>query len=62
MPPGTGMVILELGVGQAGYARPTEVIQAAGFIPDEDIPAIPIHRKEIYYVTPEGERLTPLEF
>jgi len=60
--PETGMVVLELGVGQAGYARPTEVIEAAGLVPVEEVPAIPIHRKEIYFVTPDGERLTPLEF
>lgn len=60
--PETGMVVLELGVGQAGYARPTEVIEAAGLVPVEEVPAIPIHRKEIYFVTSDGERLTPLEF
>jgi len=60
--PDTGLFVLELGLGQEGYARPTEIIQAAGLVDEKEILAIPIHRKEIYFVSADSERLTPLEF
>lgn len=58
----SGRVTLELGLGNEGYARPTEVIDAAGLIPRERIPGALVHRRELYYLAPEGDRRIPLEF
>ena len=55
-------IIMELGLGQAGYVRPQEVISASGIIPDELIPALLIHRREVLYIDENGNRLTPMEF
>ncbi|UCD16523.1 MAG: TIGR03960 family B12-binding radical SAM protein [Candidatus Zixiibacteriota bacterium] len=60
--PGKALITMELGVGQAGYVRPTEVVLAAGITKEEDLPALRIHRKEFLYIDPDGNRLTPMEF
>jgi len=60
--PGKAKLSLELGVGQAGYARPTEVMLASGLVDEQEVPALVIHRKELLYIDDDGNRLTPLEF
>ncbi len=55
-------VYLELGVGSGGYARPQEVIQAAGIADEAVLPALIIHRKDLWHVDSAGNRLTPMEF
>jgi len=55
-------IYMELGVGNAGYARPSEIIQAAGILAPEDLPSLDIHRKDLLYINESGERLTPMEF
>jgi len=58
----TSKVYMELGVGNAGYARPSEIIQAAGIVAPEELPALDIHRKDLLYINDNGEQLTPMEF
>ncbi len=60
--PDDGKITMELALGTAGYARPTEAIAAAGLVAPEIVPTIPIHRREMYYVAEDGSRLTPMEF
>nr|MBN2278604.1 TIGR03960 family B12-binding radical SAM protein [candidate division Zixibacteria bacterium] len=60
--PGSAGIILELGVGTAGYARPSEVIAAAGLVNASAIPALKIVRKDLLYLDDQGNRLTPMEF
>ncbi len=60
--PNQAKLILELGVGQAGYARPTEVMLTAGIADEQDVPALAFHRREMLYIDENGNRLTPLEF
>ncbi len=59
---GKRLLILELGLGEAGYVRPGEILAAAGLVEEPRIPAIIIHRKELLAVTGDNRRLTPLEF
>jgi radical SAM family uncharacterized protein/radical SAM-linked protein len=58
----TAEIIMELGLGSAGYARPQEVLMAAGLIDKRDISALKIHRKDLLFVDEFGKRLTPMEF
>lgn len=60
--PGMAELYMELGVGEAGYARPTEVILAAGVADQETIKAVKCHRRELLYIDDTGRRLTPMEF
>lgn len=53
---------LELGIGSSGYAKPQEVILAAGLIHETAVPALRIHRLELLNVDQFGKRLTPMEF
>jgi radical SAM family uncharacterized protein/radical SAM-linked protein len=55
-------IVMELGLGSAGYVRPPEVMAASGIIPNELIPALLIHRREVLYIDDNGNRLTPMEF
>lgn len=60
--PGMAEIYMELGVGQGGYARPTEVIMAAGIADENSIKAMKCHRKDMLYIDESGRRLTPMEF
>ena len=60
--PGMAEIHMELGVGQGGYARPTEVIMAAGIADENSIKAMKCHRKDLLYIDESGRRLTPMEF
>jgi radical SAM-linked protein len=56
------IIYMELGVGEAGYVKPTELLGVME-LPDEiDIGALVIHRKELLYIDEEKNRLTPMEF
>ncbi|MCX6826267.1 MAG: TIGR03960 family B12-binding radical SAM protein [candidate division Zixibacteria bacterium] len=55
-------IYMELGLGNAGYARPQEVMLAAGLCHEEELPALAIHRQELLYIDSDGRRLSPMEF
>jgi radical SAM family uncharacterized protein/radical SAM-linked protein len=55
-------IYMELGVGNAGYARPSEVLLAAGISDETTTVALDIHRKDLLYIDDNGKRLTPMEF
>jgi radical SAM family uncharacterized protein/radical SAM-linked protein len=55
-------VSMELGVGTAGYARPSEVILAAGIVDEATLPALAFHRKELLYISAAGDKFTPMDF
>jgi len=57
-----GALQMELGIGSSGYARPQEVIQAAGLADARSILAVLIHRIDLLSVDQSGNRLTPMEF
>jgi radical SAM-linked protein len=62
-PDGEGGVIhMELGVGSAGYVRPSEVMAVMEKSGDQALEAWRIHRKDMLYIDDEGRRLTPMEF
>jgi radical SAM-linked protein len=62
-PEGEGGVIdMELGVGSAGYVRPSEVMAVMDKSDDPAMEAWRIHRKDMLYIDEEGRRLTPMEF
>jgi radical SAM-linked protein len=60
--PDSGEIYMELGVGSAGYARPSEVLTAAGIADDRTLPGLRFHRKDLLYIDDEERRLTPMEF
>jgi radical SAM-linked protein len=60
--PDLAIIYMELGVGSAGYARPSEVLAAAGIVGESDMPGLKFHRKELLYIDDNGNRLTPMEF
>ncbi|SYZ74500.1 conserved hypothetical protein [Candidatus Zixiibacteriota bacterium] len=60
--PSKPAIHMELGVGSGGYARPPEVIQAAGIADEKFLPALIIHRKDLLHIDPAGNRFTPMEF
>ncbi len=60
--PGQSVLTLELGIGQAGYARPGEVVVAAGLIDKENLPALIFHRKALLGIDDNNNRLTPMDF
>ncbi|MFH2037486.1 MAG: TIGR03960 family B12-binding radical SAM protein [Candidatus Zixiibacteriota bacterium] len=55
-------VSMELGVGNAGYVRPTEVLIASGISDIDKVDAFHIHRKDLLYIDDDGNRFTPMEF
>ena len=57
-----GTLYMELGIGTAGYARPTEVLKVSGIVDDSRIPAVIIHRKNLLFIDDNGRRLSPMEF
>lgn len=60
--PEKAVVVMELGVGSAGYVRPQEVILAAGLGDEKTVPALIIHRRDLLYINPDGARISPMEF
>jgi radical SAM-linked protein len=60
--PGSAAICMELGVGSAGYARPSEVLTAAGIADEETLAGWEFHRKDLLYIDDEKRRLTPMEF
>ena len=57
-----GIITMELGVGSAGYARPSEVMTVMDLGDEPSAEAWRIHRKDMLYIDGEGRRLTPMEF
>ena len=55
-------IYMELGVGTAGYVRPSEVIVAAGIADEAAALSLRYHRKELLYIDENGNRMTPMEF
>ncbi|UCD94187.1 MAG: TIGR03960 family B12-binding radical SAM protein [Candidatus Zixiibacteriota bacterium] len=60
--PGSAAICMELGVGSAGYARPSEVLTAAGIADEDSLPGCEFHRKDLLCIDDEERRLTPMEF
>lgn len=58
----TAVVYMELGVGSAGYTRPSEVILAAGIADEATLPALDYRRKELLFIDDNNNRFTPMEF
>jgi radical SAM-linked protein len=58
----TRKLYMELGIGAAGYVRPTEILQVLGVVDADMIPALIIHRKDLLYIDDNGKRLIPMEF
>jgi radical SAM family uncharacterized protein/radical SAM-linked protein len=56
------ILYMELAIGSSGFVRPQEVIRTGGLIEESDLPGVIFHRKELYHVTDDGNRLTPMEF
>jgi radical SAM-linked protein len=54
------MIEMELGLGQAGYARPTEVMGTLDLFDEETTMAMHFHRKALHYVDESGTSLDPL--
>jgi len=59
---GADKIVMELGLGNAGYARPSEVIITAGLADDKTIGAWRFHRKDLLNIDEEGNRITPVDF
>ena len=57
---GVSRIEMELGLGQGGYARPNEVMEALGLFPPEQLPAFHFHRRELRYLDEFGTYLDPL--
>jgi len=51
---------MELGLGEGGYARPTEVIEALDLFDPETIASFHFHRKAMNYLDESGQYLDPL--
>ncbi len=52
---------LTLGIGQGGYARPTEVATQLLNIGDEQAAELKFHRKEMFRITEDGRRIAGIE-
>lgn len=51
---------MELGLGEGGYAKPSEVIEALGGFSSEDITSLHFHRSALQYWDSTGQYLDPL--
>ncbi|MEP0827436.1 MAG: TIGR03960 family B12-binding radical SAM protein [bacterium] len=60
--PQKACLLMELGVGTAGYARPQEVILESGIVEETLLPMLEIHRKALLFADNGGNFLTPMEF
>ena len=54
------VIEMELGLGEGGYARPTEVFEALDLFSPEGIARFHFHRKAMNYFHESGEYLDPL--
>ncbi|HEX2896694.1 MAG TPA: TIGR03936 family radical SAM-associated protein [candidate division Zixibacteria bacterium] len=54
-------LILTLGIGSGGYARPTEVAQILFGLSDEETAALQFHRREMYRETEDNRRIEGIE-
>jgi len=51
---------MELGLGEAGYAKPSEVLKALGGLSEKDITSLHFHRRALLYKNTAGVYLDPL--
>jgi radical SAM family uncharacterized protein/radical SAM-linked protein len=59
--PGSSSIYMELGVGSAGYARPSEVMLEAGLADEMALPALICHRRELLFIDENDGRVNPME-
>jgi len=52
---------MTLGIGGAGYARPTEVAKLLTEFEDNKVALLPFHRQEMYRVTDDGKKIEGIE-
>ncbi|MDD4051565.1 MAG: TIGR03936 family radical SAM-associated protein, partial [candidate division Zixibacteria bacterium] len=57
---GRQMIEMELGLGEGGYAKPNEVLQALGLFPLHQISSFHIHRKSLQYKGSDGINRDPM--
>jgi len=55
------VVYMCLGIGEGGYAKPSEVVAALTGLPEATLAGMPFHRKNMYHIDSEGERVEALE-
>jgi radical SAM family uncharacterized protein/radical SAM-linked protein len=60
--PGKGVITMTLGIGTGGYARPNEVILAAGLKDAVGASALFVHRRALLHEDQNGVRRDPMEF
>jgi radical SAM-linked protein len=56
-----GELVMTLGIGGGGYARPTELARLLFEYDDDTISALPFHRREMYRVTDDNRRIEGIE-
>ena len=54
------VIEMELGLGEAGYARPTELLEALELFAPENVATFHFHRKAMNYFHESGQYLDPL--
>jgi radical SAM-linked protein len=54
-------LVMTLGIGGGGYARPTELARLLFEYDDDTISALPFHRREMYRVTDDNRRIEGIE-
>ncbi len=54
-------LVMTLGIGEGGYARPTEVIGVILKNGQDDVRVFAFHRKELYRVNEDGEKVPGME-
>ncbi|HWR82015.1 MAG TPA: TIGR03960 family B12-binding radical SAM protein [Candidatus Deferrimicrobium sp.] len=56
-----GTLIMTLGIGEAGYARPVEVLQLLDIGQDVKAVACCFHRQELYRVNTQGQKINAMD-
>lgn len=54
-------LVMTLGIGQSGYARPTEVAQLLFGLNDEETATLSFHREQMYRITEDNQRIEGIE-
>lgn len=55
------VVAMTLGIGDGGYARPGEILELLADGLDRPVPAVTIHRRDLYRVGDDGERVDAMQ-
>ncbi|UCC44146.1 MAG: TIGR03960 family B12-binding radical SAM protein [Candidatus Zixiibacteriota bacterium] len=50
-----------LGIGEKGYARPSEVMHCLTGRPQDEFDSLPFHRREMFRIELDGRRVDPME-